>query len=296
MKQILILILFFSINTLHSQVLISNLSGIPDSTAMLDVNSTEKGFLPPRMTATQRNAIVNPTPGLIVYCSDCLEMQMFNDTAWTNMIGLPASDPPPPPPPIPTITIGTQTWMANNLDTGTMISGTTNMTNNSILEKYCYDGVPANCTTYGALYQWDEMMQYVTTEGAQGICPTGFHLPTDDEWKTLEMHLGMTQAEADATSFRGTDQGSQLAGDGSLWDDGALEQNPAFGTSGFAALPGGLRLPSSWFSNQLSSAFLWSSSGSGGDAWCRDMFYLYTQVERFNANKSHGFSVRCLQD
>ena len=292
MKQSLILILFLSINSLHSQVLISNSSGVPDSTAMLEVKSTEKGFLPPRMTATQRDAIVNPTPGLIVYCSDCLEMQMFNDTAWTNMIGLPPSDPPP----IPTITIGTQTWMANTLDVGTMITGATNMTNNSILEKYCYDDLPANCVTYGALYQWDEMMQYVTTAGTQGVCPTGFHLPTDDEWKTLEMELGMSQAQADGTGFRGTDQGSQLAGNEPLWTNGSLDQDANFGTSGFAALPGGFRNISGLFGHQSLIAYFWSSSESGGSAWVRPLDFTNPKVFRGVISKSNGFPVRCVQD
>ncbi|MFT4536215.1 MAG: hypothetical protein ACI9P5_003591 [Saprospiraceae bacterium] len=290
MKQSLILILFLSINSLYSQVLITNSSGVPDSTAMLEVKSTEKGFLPPRMTATQRDAIVNPTPGLIVYCTDCLEMQMFNYTSWTNMIGL------PPSVPIPTITIGSQTWMANNVDVGTMINGTTTMTNNNILEKYCYNDDPTNCTTYGALYQWDEMMQYVTTAGTQGVCPTFFHLPTDDEWKTLEIHLGMTQAQADATGYRGTDQGSQLAGNEPLWTNGNLDQNGAFGSSGFTGLPGGYRESSGSFIDQSNGAYLWPSSESGGNAWFRYLYYNDPKVFRGVGSKSSGFSVRCVQD
>jgi hypothetical protein len=98
-KHLYFLIIFLCplfVNTLNSQVLVSNTTGVPDSTAMLEVKSTTKGFLPPRVTEAQRDAIINPTAGLIIYCSDCLEMQMYNDTAWTNMIGLPVSSPPPP--------------------------------------------------------------------------------------------------------------------------------------------------------------------------------------------------------
>jgi uncharacterized protein (TIGR02145 family) len=291
LSTLLLMFICININTISAQVLISGNTGTPDSTAMLEVKSTEKGFLPPRMTATQRDAIVNPTPGLIVYCTDCLDMQMFNGTAWTNMIGLPYSAPP-----IATITIGTQAWMAANLDVGTMITGTTTMTNNSVLEKYCYDDDPANCATYGALYQWDEMMQYVTTAGTQGVCPTGFHLPTDDEWKNLEMHLGMTQAQADATGIRGTDQGSQLAGNEPLWTNGNLDQNGAFGSSGFTALPGGLRTTSGSFYGQSVNALYWSSSESGGNAWLRDLLYFNPGVDRYDLSESVGFSVRCVQD
>ena len=95
-KHLYILLVFLCplfVNTVNSQVLISTTTGVPDNTSMLEVKSTTKGFLPPRMTEAQRDAINNPTAGLIIYCSDCLEMQMYNDTAWTNMIGLPVSSP-----------------------------------------------------------------------------------------------------------------------------------------------------------------------------------------------------------
>ncbi len=112
------------------------------------------------------------------------------------------------------IAIGTQVWAKTNLNAGTMITGATTQTNNAILEKYCYNNDINNCTNYGGLYQWDEMMQYVTTAGTQGVCPNGSHIPTETEWKTLEMYLGMTQSQADATGHRGTDQGTQIKSGG----------------------------------------------------------------------------------
>ncbi|MGK0317568.1 MAG: hypothetical protein ACI86M_003812 [Saprospiraceae bacterium] len=198
-----------------------------------------------------------------------------------------------------TVTIGTQTWMAENLNFGTMINSTTstdNQTDNDIIEKYCYSNDGANCTTYGGLYQWDEMMQYVTTEGTQGVCPTGWHLPTDTEWKTLEMELGMTQSQADGTGNRGTDQSSQLAGNEPLWTNGNLDQNGAFGSSGFTALPGGYRSTSGSFFTQSNYAYFWSSSESGGTAWYRTLGYNNPKVYRFDYSKLYGFSVRCVQD
>ncbi|NCA87271.1 MAG: hypothetical protein EOM83_17200, partial [Clostridia bacterium] len=74
-----------------------------------------------------------------------------------------------------TVQIGEQCWMGKNLNFGQMIENATNMTNNSIAEKYCYDNNPANCDTYGALYKWGEAMQYTTTEGIEGLCPDGWH-------------------------------------------------------------------------------------------------------------------------
>ena len=87
----------------------------------------------------------------------------------------------------PTVSIGTQCWMAKNMNIGTEVALATESTNNGILEKYCSDS--NNCATYGGLYQWDEAMQYSTTEGAKGICPVGWHVPADSELYTLENYL-----------------------------------------------------------------------------------------------------------
>src|SRR5680860_564302 len=114
------------------------------------------------------------------------------------------------------LAIGVQAWAKANLNVGTMVPGTlggsntTNQTNNSIIEKYCYQNNPANCTTYGGLYQWNEAMQYVTTEGAQGICPAGSHIPSDNDWKILEMQLGMSQAPVSYTHLRAHETDSYL--------------------------------------------------------------------------------------
>ncbi|MDK2898980.1 MAG: hypothetical protein PWQ10_167, partial [Patescibacteria group bacterium] len=177
------------------------------------------------------------------------------------------------------ITIGTQTWAKKNLNVGAMVTGITEQINNSTIEKYCYNNDEANCTTYGALYQWDEAMNYSTTEGAQGICPTGSHVPSDNEIKILEMQLGMTQAQADATDWRGTDQGAQME---------------VGGTSGLNIPLAGYRSGSGSFGLLSSSAFLWSSSESSVSAWSRNLSSSYTTVSRPTLTKAFGFSVRCL--
>jgi uncharacterized protein (TIGR02145 family) len=197
-----------------------------------------------------------------------------------------------------TVTIGSQTWMAENLNFGTRINGDSSQTDNNIIEKYCHDDDEANCTIYGGLYQWDEVMQYVNTESVQGICPTGWHLPSDDEWKTLEMELGMTQEQADAFSFRGTDQGSQLAGNELLWTNGALDQNGTFGSSGFAALPVGYRIQSGMFPFESYQTLFWSSSDDNiiEFAFLRHLDRNELGVKRNFGIKFSGFSVRCVKD
>ena len=177
------------------------------------------------------------------------------------------------------LVVGTQTWAKYNLNTGNMITGVTAQTNNSTPEKYCYADTLANCTTYGGLYQWDEAMQYVTTPGAQGICPAGSHIPSDNDWKILEMQLGMTQAAADTTSWRGTDQGTQLK---------------SGGTSGLNVPHAGYRYTDGSFSNLSLDAYLWSSSESSTSAWKRFLYPSYVTVLRTTSGKGIGFSVRCL--
>ena len=177
-------------------------------------------------------------------------------------------------------TIGSQVWAKTNLNVGTMVTGATTQTNNSVLEKYCYNNTESNCTTYGALYQWDEAMQYATTAGAQGICPTGSHIPTDDEWKTLEKQLGMTQAEADAqNAWRGTDQGTQLRPGGS---------------SGLNAQLAGYRDPDGVFLGPSSYAFMWSSSEYNTQAWARAVYTGLATEYRGYYIKGYAWSVRCL--
>lgn len=94
-----------------------------------------------------------------------------------------------------TTQIGSQCWFRENLNIGERIDGELDQTDNEILEKYCYWDEPAFCDTFGAIYQWDEMMQFSLTEGSRGICPDGWHIPSKDEWSTLiEFCRGEAQA------------------------------------------------------------------------------------------------------
>jgi|GEM_PF-1188804 len=179
------------------------------------------------------------------------------------------------------LAIGTQVWAKANLNVGTMVTGVTAQTNNTILEKYCYSDTESNCTTYGGLYQWDEAMQYVTTESAQGICPAGSHIPSDNDLKILEMQLGMTQAAADATGYRGTDQGTQLKSGGS---------------SGLNMPLAGNRHTDASFNSLSSVGYLWSSSESSTSAWGRRLTSGNATVVRYPYFKGNGFSVRCLEN
>ena len=195
-----------------------------------------------------------------------------------------------------TVQIGSQCWMAENLNIGTMVNGSNNQTNQGNIQKYCYNNDASNCTTYGGLYQWRAAMQFVTTAGTQGICPSGWHIPTDNEYKTLEMQLGISSSQANQTGWRGTDEGSKLAGNEPLWNDGNLDSDANFGISGFTGLPGGIRFTSGSFNYLTHITYFWSSSENGTNAWYRHLKYNNTKVLRQNHHKAYGFNVRCLRD
>jgi uncharacterized protein (TIGR02145 family) len=190
-----------------------------------------------------------------------------------------------------TVQIGTQCWMAENLNIGTMITGTTEMTNNSIIEKYCYNNSTANCDVYGGLYQWNEMMQYSTTPGLQGICPANWHLPTDAEWCTLTQFIDPT-VNCNTTNWSGTDVGIKMKST-TGWNSGGNGTN----TSSFTALPGGFRISDSNFSSLGDAAlFLSSTEFSSNSAWLWEFYYSNAFIIRYYSPKTYGFSVRCLQD
>ena len=180
-----------------------------------------------------------------------------------------------------TIIIGTQVWKTTNLDVGTMINSTVDQTDNGSVQKYCYDDNPANCTTYGGLYLWNEMMQYSTTPGSQGICPNEFHVPTDHEWYILEHYLDSTVNDPNAISWRGTTVGTKLKPGGS---------------SGFNELLNGyFNSDGDTFDIAGSYGLAWSSTQvDTNNTWGRNFYSGYSTVERSSGVKSDGISVRCM--
>ena len=175
-----------------------------------------------------------------------------------------------------------------------MINGSSEQTDNDTIEKYCYNDIASNCDTYGGLYQWNEMMQYVTTAGAQGICPAGWHLPTDAEWCTLENYIDAGTVSCTAVGWRGTDAGGNLKETGTAhWNS---PNTGATNSSGFTGLPGGFRLQIKTFGNFMYYAYFWSSSGGSSNATIRNLGYISAEVFRGTSNTTYGMSVRCVRD
>ncbi len=290
-KSVFALILAFSLflnaGRLVAQAGISTDGSNPDNSAMLDIKSNNKGFLPPRMNTASRNAITNTAEGLVIYNTDTKTIELFNGSIWTSHTGRflcgisqvidsegRAYE---------TIPIGNQCWMAGNMLAGTMISSATDQSDNFFLEKYCYNDIEANCEEYGGLYQWNEAMQYSLTEGAQGICPDGWHIPTAGDWSALEAQLG----------------GASSAG-GKLKETGTLHWNtPNTGANNeteFTAVGAGYINAGNPIELKYYSGF-WTSREE--DETYAEYFYLaYNSAELksgFNL-KTTGFSVRCIKD
>jgi len=183
-----------------------------------------------------------------------------------------------------TVLIGTQCWFKENLNIGTWINSNKEQTNNEIIEKYCYNNDTTICNTYGGLYQWDEMMQYINTAGAKGICPIGWHIPTDAEWTTLTTYLG-----------------GELVAGGKMKETGTAHwyspNTGATNSSGFTALPGGVCYLTGNFNGLETNAIFWSSSQSVANyAWYRLLYNANENVSRDEYHNPNGISCRCLQD
>ena len=364
----------------------------PNSSAKVDISSTTKGFLPPRLTTVQRNAVQNPAEGLTIYNTDvkCIEFYAGQANGWfspclsfgtiscsdpvvngtciagtplsaantvsltvtnttiggynistntvngiqfskmgtfttigsqvivlngtgtpvitgittftvaygnssctfsvtvTNASGTPCSGTPVVTyagQTYNTVQIGTQCWFKENLNIGVRITAVSllGQTDNGVIEKYCYNNLEANCDIYGGLYRWHELMQYINTEGVQGICPTGWHIPTDAEWSTLTTYLGGSSVAGSKMKESGT----------AHW---VSPNSGADNSSGFTALPGGNFSGDNVFVDLGNLAFFWSSSQIlTGYAWNR-VLDQSAGVSRISDYELFEYSVRCLKN
>lgn len=209
-----------------------------------------------------------------------------------------------------TIRIGIQTWMAENLKTTMYNDGSTIpyvvddsrwVTLKIGAYRWYNDDRITYKNLYGALYNW-----YTVKTGK--LCPTGWHVPSDNEWKQLEMELGMTPAEAESCGewpgidARGTDQGTKMKAT-SGWEPWEGIDGNGTNTSGFTALPAGESGWAGWYNGSESYLYTYyggagvgtnwwySSEGGGRSLTCND-----SGVYRGVYPVFCGFSVRCVKD
>ena len=198
----------------------------------------------------------------------------------------------------PWIRIRNQVWMAENLRYLPSVSPSSYSDWDDIEPRYYvyeYEGssiseaqATNNYKRYGVLYNW--------SSSRFSVCPPGWHVPSDEEWKTIERNLGMSNSDADASDLRSSGSvGGQLKQvSTSHW----LSPNSgATDAVFFTALPGGLRFPGGGFGYLGNDAFFWSSSsGDASNGWYRSVTYLSDGVCRSTEPREAGFSVRCIKD
>ena len=274
----------------------------PNPTSALDINSTTAGFLPPRLTTIQRDAIVSPATGLIVYNTTINCVEWWNGNLWENACGTTFQANIPsnticigktisktPCSKVsgatlnddPSTTLGVEyDWVnATNSTIGIGIGATTNT--RALVEiggqcwcRYNMDIENTNLTAFsntptsawsgyyngvatepaadeGRLYQWNAAMKGSLQERAQGICPAGFHVPSDCEWMYLEQSLGMSLADLQGTFFRNS---------GNVGQDLSLFSNGGTNNSGFSGLLAGNRNSGGTYTGRGASSYWWSST------------------------------------
>ena len=306
-------------NSSAQNIGINGTGASPDNSALLDLSSTDKGFL---ITRVDTASIAAPAFGLMTLAPIDSCLYMFSGVSWKSLGGVgnncgsasggtggtggssftcgdditDARDSET----YGTVEIGNQCWMSENLAYLPSVVGP--FTASSTIPYYYVNGYngtsvttaknQSNYTTYGVLYNWPAIMDgtgsssSTNPSGVQGVCPTGWHLPSDAEWKELEMELGMSQTEADGTIWRGTNEGSQLKT--SIWNGN--------NSSGFTLRPGGVKGDGGGFFGAGVTSYLWTVTESGADLRTRALADSESRVARITGLKSGGLSVRCVRD
>lgn len=261
----------------HSLAQSLNINTAPDSLALLNAVSDSKGVLFPRLTAAERDAIVAPAEGLMIYCLSSHCLNIYFGGAWNELCGMQA--------PLshtcgdtlidlrdgkayPTVQIGTQCWTAKNLEyeiTGA-IAGT---------------GIYDPAIT-GLFYNWATMMQGSPSQDGvpgtvQGVCPLDWHIPTQSEWDLLE-----TAVNGDGNALKAIGQGV-ASGEGT-------------NTSGFSAILTGFATDTNNFVQGASIAPFWSATVAANPYYRYLAYNNGNFVEATSMLATFYFPVRCIKD
>lgn len=384
-----LVVLLMTSNLFGQGVGINGTNAIPDASAMLDVSSTDKGFLAPRMTTAQRYAISSPADGLLVYDTDKSCFAVYKMSTWYLMCGTAEVAPST----LSIVSGDAQTSCTNNTlvspiivelvdgSSNPVVGTTLNFTVTSgsgsvsvatavtdaagqaqvnwtvgaagpqtmeisgsglttqastatavrliistgtvtdVRDAQVYTTVtycngqtwlsqnlnynapgsslnPINpSTAYGRLYDWATLMNGAASSsaspsGVQGVCPAGWHVPSDDEWKALMIALGMSAADANMLSWRGIDQGAQMKTT-TGWSNSGNGTN----ISGFNALPAGSFYKGSFlYLGDYTHFFSSTEDASGANATDRMLAFMTNQIRRANPEKINHFSCRCVED
>ncbi|MBT4850316.1 prepilin-type N-terminal cleavage/methylation domain-containing protein [Candidatus Parcubacteria bacterium] len=217
--------------------------------------STEQLIVVKNNTGDQRSVVINPTGvSSLFYCGEDKVFDIDGNSYRT-------------------VKIGDQCWMTQNLNTGTMLaSAATDPTDNGAIEKWCENDVTSGCDAKGGLYHWDELMGYVETASVQGICPAGWHIPTNTEVNTLE------------ANFPPASDGTELKKNGSSGFDLIESNEMNTGTNTY---------------DDADLMVVWTSTIHDDPATESYAHYTDTPTATMGVttnDQGWGFSVRCLKD
>lgn len=190
-----------------------------------------------------------------------------------------------------TITIGYQVWLSENLKYLPTVNSEEDVSGTSPrYYVYDYHGTDTaeaksltNYENYGVLYNW---------AAASIACPEGWHLPTDSEWRKLELYLGMSLEEANNTGLRGTDEGGEMKST-DFWQDPNTGAN---NSSGFSARPGGAFYDENYFDDINSSGYWWTNTNNGVNSLYRYLKYNDSRIGRLDSPNGYAYSIRCVKN
>jgi len=271
----------------------------PSPSAQLEVSSTNKGFLPPRMTTAQRNTIANPADGLQIFntTTNCLEIyisgywQNIYCSIYTSVNDIDGNQ-------YPTVFICNKQFSKKNLTVSRYRNGDTipNVKdsaawNNLTTGAWCWykNDSATYAATYGKLYNW-----YAVAD-PRGLAPEGWHVTTDEDWNKLIKCLDPLADTATLSASQSLLAGGTLKSTGT--DSWASPNTGATDSVGFCALPGGYRGYNSIFSYVSLYGYWWTTTAKDAlTSYYRVLFYNNTKINRIAFNKKYGHSVRIVKD
>ncbi len=197
-----------------------------------------------------------------------------------------------------TVLIGTQEWLGENLRTSRFSNGDP-ISNVQSSSDWAVTTTPAWRMAYSTNYEnnFGKMYNWFVVGDQRNVCPSGWHVPSDDEWKELELTLGMPVSVIDGVGYwRGSPEnvGGKLKAVSTAWgspNEGATNE------SMFTALPGGtIYSYTGDFGGLGNTGMWWTTSDSSSDAWNRYMSFMHAGVHRSLTDKKNGYHIRCIRD
>jgi len=185
-----------------------------------------------------------------------------------------------------TVIIGNQCWFSQNMNIGERIDSDVFSTDNGVFEKYCYYDTDSTCNIHGGLYLWNEAMQYEILPESQGICPQGWHIPSDSDWHELfNMYGGIENAGGPLKQAGDIQSGTGLWCD---WNTGATNE------SGFTAIPTGYFYVGENFDDWLT---FWGFYKTSTTALRNQSFACGSELIQYTwSNFTQTGAVRCIKD